>query len=85
MGKGYEDPKIKVGDEEIGTVSVDTQGRLLTPIITTKTIGFMRPVIEDPNGYGARIIPTYQYVGPSKFSEIFESQSYIDCVGHPNG
>ena len=85
VGKGYVDPKIKVGDEEIGTVSVDTQGRLLTPIITTKTIGFMRPVIEDPNGYGARIIPTYQYVGPSKFSEIFESQSYIDCVGHPNG
>ena len=62
VGKGYVDPKIKVGDEEIGTVSVDTQGRLLTPIITTKTIGFMRPVIEDPNGYGARIIPTYQYV-----------------------
>ena len=85
VGKGYKNPKIKVGDKEIGDISVDVEGRLLTPTITTKTIGFMRPVIEDPEGFGARIVPTYQYVGPSKFGEIFESQSYIDCVGHPNG
>ena len=83
VGKGYKEPKIKVGDEEIGDISVDTQGRLLTPTITTKTIGFMQPRIVDPEGFGARIVPTYQYVGPSKFNEIFESQSYIDCVGHP--
>ena len=43
----------------------------------------MQPRIVDPEGFGARIVPTYQYVGPSKFNEIFESQSYIDCVGHP--
>ena len=85
VGKGYKEPKIYVGDEEIGDISVDTQGRLLTPTITTKTIGFMQPRIVDPEGFGARIVPTYQYVGPSKFTEIFESQSYIDCVGHPNG
>ena len=83
VGKGYKEPKIYVGDEEIGDISVDTQGRLLTPTITTKTIGFMQPRIVDPEGFGARIVPTYQYVGPSKFNEIFESQSYIDCVGHP--
>ena len=82
VGKDYKEPKIKVGDEEIGTVSVDDQGRLLTATITTKTIGFVRPTIEGV-GFGAKIVPTYQYVGPSKFSEIFESQSYIDCVGHP--
>ena len=85
VGKGYKNPKIKVGDEEIGDISVDTEGRLLTPTITTKTVGFMRPTIEDPEGFGANIVPTYQYVGPSKFSEIFESQTYIDCIGHPNG
>ena len=82
VGKDYKEPKIKVGDEEIGTVSVDNEGRLLTATITTKTIGFVRPTIEGV-GFGAKIVPTYQYVGPSKFSEIFESQSYIDCVGHP--
>ena len=84
VGKGYKEPKIKVGDIEIGDVSVDIQGRLLTPSINTKTIGFIRPTIVG-EGFGARIVPTYQYVGPSKFNEIFESQSYIDCVGHPHG
>ena len=84
VGKGYKQPKIYVGPNEVGDVSVDTQGRLLTPTITTKTLGFVQPRIVDPEGFGANIVPTYQYVGPTKFSEIFESQSYIDCVGHPN-
>ena len=84
VGKGYKQPKIYVGPNEVGDVSVDTQGRLLTPTITTKTLGFIQPRIVDPEGFGANIVPTYQYVGPTKFSEIFESQSYIDCVGHPN-
>ena len=83
VGKGYKKPKIYVGPNEIGDISTDTQGRLLTPTITTKTIGFVRPRIVDPEGYGADIVPTYQYVGPTKFNEIFESQTYIDCVGHP--
>ena len=75
-----------VGQQHVtmGDISVDTQGRLLTPTITTKTLGFVQPRIVDPEGFGANIVPTYQYVGPTKFSEIFESQSYIDCVGHPN-
>ena len=84
VGKGYKQPKIYVGPNEVGDISVDTQGRLLTPTITTKTLGFVQPRIVDPEGFGANIVPTYQYVGPTKFSEIFESQSYIDCVGHPN-
>ena len=79
VGKGYKEPKIYVSPEEIGDISVDTQGRLLTPSITTKTIGFIKPRIVDPEGFGARIVPTYQYVGPSKFNEIFESQSYTLC------
>ena len=83
VGKGYKNPKIYVGPNEIGDISTDTQGRLLTPTISTKTLGFVRPRIVDPEGYGANIVPTYQYVGPTKFNEIFESQSYIDCVGHP--
>ncbi|BCU98654.1 MAG: hypothetical protein CM15mV23_0350 [Eurybiavirus sp.] len=83
VGKGYKEPKIYVGPNEIGDISTDTQGRLLTPTITTKTIGFVRPRIVDPEGYGADIVPTYQYVGPTKFNEVFESQTYIDCVGHP--
>ena len=83
VGKGYKEPKIYVGPNEVGDISVDTEGRLLTPTINTKTVGFVRPRIVDPEGYGADITPTYQYVGPTKFTEIFESQSYIDCVGHP--
>ena len=83
VGKGYKKPKIVVGKQEIGDVSVDTEGRLLTPSIKTKTLGFVRPRIVDDEGFGADIVPTYQYVGPTKFNEIFESQSYIDCVGHP--
>ena len=84
VGKGYKEPKIYVGPNEVGDISVDTQGRLLTPSITTKTLGFVQPRIVDPEGFGANIVPTYQYVGPTKFNEIFASQSYIDCVGHPN-
>ena len=84
VGKGYKEPKIYVGPDEVGDISVDTQGRLLTPTITTKTLGFVRPRIVDPEGFGAELVPTYQYVGPTKFTEIFASQSYIDCVGHPN-
>ena len=83
VGKGYKKPKIVVGKQEIGDVSVDTEGRLLTPSIKTKTLGFVRPRIVDDEGFGADVVPTYQYVGPTKFNEIFESQSYIDCVGHP--
>ena len=84
VGKGYKEPKIYVGPDEVGDISVDTQGRLLTPTITTKTLGFVQPRIVDPEGFGAEIVPTYQYVGPTKFTEIFATQSYIDCVGHPN-
>ena len=83
VGEGYKEPKIYVGPDEVGDISTDDNGRLLTPTITTKTIGFVRPRIVDPEGYGANIVPTYQYVGPTKFNEIFETQSYIDCVGHP--
>ena len=83
VGKGYKEPKIYVGPNEVGDISVDTDGRLLTPTINTKTVGFVRPRIVDPEGYGADIVPTYQYVGPTKFTEIFESSTYIDCVGHP--
>ena len=83
VGEGYKEPKIYVGPDEVGDISVDDNGKLLTPTITTKTIGFVKPRIVDPSGYGAEIVPTYQYVGPTKFNEIFETQSYIDCVGHP--
>ena len=83
VGKGYKEPKIYVGPNEVGDISVDTNGRLLTPTINTKTVGFVRPRIVDPEGYGADIVPTYQYVGPTKFTEIFETSTYIDCVGHP--
>ena len=83
VGKGYKAPIIKVGKEEIGTVSVDKDGRLLQPSISVKAVGFVRPTIEDAEGFGAEIVPTYNYVGPTKFQEIYSSQSYIDCVGNP--
>ena len=82
-GQDGKEPKIKVGKEEVGYVPVDTKGRLLKPVITTRTVGFVTPQIVDSSGTGAKVVPTYNYVGPSKFNEIYESNTYIDCVGHP--
>ena len=83
VGKDYKEPKIKVGKDVIGTIPVDKKGRLLKPSIDVKTIGFVTLDIEDPAGDGAQIVPTYNYVGPSKFNEIYSLETYIDCVGHP--
>ena len=83
VGKDYKEPKIKVGKDVIGTIPVDKKGRLLKPSIDVKTVGFVTLVIEDPTGDGAQIVPTYNYVGPSKFNEIYSLETYIDCVGHP--
>ncbi len=83
VGRDYKEPKIKVGKEEVGYVPVDTKGRLLKPVITTRTVGFVTPRVVDSSGTGAKLVPTYNYVGPSKFNEIYETNTYIDCVGHP--
>ena len=83
VGSGYTDPKIYVGDEEIGSVTVDEQGRLLKPTINKKAVGFVEPTIEDPTGGGANLSPVYSYAGPESVKDVLELQSYIDCVGHP--
>lgn len=83
VGEGYVDPKIVVGDEEIGYVSVDSRGRLLKPTITKKAIGFVTPEITDANGVGAEVSSVYSYTGPIRIKELLPLENYIDCVGHP--
>lgn len=83
VGSGYTDPKIVVGDEEIGIIGTDKKGRLLEPVINVKAVGNVRPTIKDPTGFGAEIVPTYSYVGPTKFKEVYTVNEYVDCVGHP--
>ena len=83
VGSGYSDPKIYVGDEEIGYVTLDSKGRLLKPTITKKAIGFVTPEVQDPTGVGAAVTPVYSYTGPIRIKELLPLQNYIDCVGHP--
>lgn len=83
VGEGYTNPKIVIGDDEIGHIQTDKKGRLLEPVLTVKAVGNVRPTIKDPTGYGGVLVPTYNYVGPTKFKEIYNLNEYIDCVGHP--
>lgn len=83
VGEGYKDPKIYVGDEEVGTVTTDSRGRLVKPTLTKKVIGFVEPRIEPAGDSPAAIVPSYEYSGPRAIKELLPLQSYIDCVGHP--
>ena len=89
VGKGYKNPIITVGTgkdkQQIGTYTVDSQGRLIRPTITKTVLGFIKPVIEDSEGTGAKLSVVYEYSGPREIKEsnILQLQTYIDCVGHP--
>ena len=89
VGKGYKNPIITVGTgkdkQQIGTYTVDSQGRLIRPTITKTVLGFVKPVIEDSEGTGAKLSVVYEYSGPREIKEsnILQLQTYIDCVGHP--
>ena len=83
VGEGYTDPKIYIDDEEVGSITTDTKGRLLKPTITKKAIGFVNVRIVDPTGGGAKIRPVYEYSGPKRIKELVALDQYIDCVGHP--
>lgn len=82
VGEDYVEPKIFVGDQEVGKVTVDSRGRLVKPTITTKVIGFVEPRIEPPGP--AVIVPRYTYTGPERIKELLKLETYIDCVGHPS-
>jgi len=83
VGKNYTDPKIVVGDEEIGDATIDSEGKIVKLNLNKKTLGFVKPKIVDPTGYGARIVPVYEYAGPIQTKETLPLKEYIDCVGHP--
>ena len=55
------------------------------PTITKTVLGFVKPVIEDSEGTGAKLSVVYEYSGPREIKEsnILQLQTYIDCVGHP--
>ena len=83
VGKNYTDPKIVVGDEEIGDATIDSEGKIVKLNLNKKTLGFVKPKIVDPTGYGAKIVPVYEYAGPIQTKETLPLTEYIDCVGHP--
>ena len=83
VGKGYTKPVIKVGDEEIGDAETDKDGRITRINVTKKTIGYIRPRVVDDTGFGAELIPTYEFVGPEKLKSLYAVNTYIDCVSHP--
>ena len=89
VGRGYKNPIITIGKgkdkQQIGTYTVDSQGRLIRPTITKTVLGFVKPVIEDSEGTGAKLSVIYEYSGPREIREsnILQLQTYIDCVGHP--
>lgn len=83
VGKNYTDPKIVVGDEEIGDATIDDEGKIVKLNLNKKTLGFVKPKIVDPTGYGAKLVPVYEYAGPIQTKETLPLKEYIDCVGHP--
>ena len=98
VGDGYINPVITIGTgvdkEEIGSYTVDSDGKLVEPNITKKVFGFVNPIIEDKGfpeknisgtGSGGLITPTYGYSGPREIKEsgVLALQTYVDCVGHP--
>ena len=91
VGRDYVEPVITIGsgekEKEIGTISVDSKGRLVEPKITKKVLGFVTPKVKDKHGKGsgAELIVNYTYTGPKELiaSGVLELKTYIDCVGHP--
>jgi len=96
VGTNYVNPIITIGsgakEQQIGTYTVDEQGRLVEPNITTKILGFVKPKIRDvgtedtpARGSGGQLSPVYSFSGPREIKEtgILQLQTYVDCVGHP--
>ena len=48
-------------------------------------MGFVKPVIEDSQGTGAKLSVVYAYTSPRELKEnnLLPLTQYIDCVGHP--
>jgi len=96
VGTNYVNPIITIGsgdkEQQIGTYTVDKDGKLVEPTITTKVFGFIKPKIRDlgtsatnATGSGGELSPVYSFSGPREIREtgIIELQTYVDCVGHP--
>ena len=96
VGSNYVNPIITIGtgdkEQQIGTYTVDNDGKLVEPNITTKVLGFIKPKIRDvgtstanATGSGGQISPVYSFSGPREIKEtgILQLQTYVDCVGHP--
>ncbi len=96
VGNNYVNPIITIGsgdkEQQIGTYTVDKDGKLVEPTITTKVLGFIKPKIRDlgtsttnATGSGGELSPVYSFSGPREIREtgIIELQTYVDCVGHP--
>ena len=96
VGSNYVNPIITIGtgdkEQQIGTYTVDDDGKLVEPAITTKVLGFIKPKVRDigtsttkASGSGGELSPVYSFSGPREIKEtgILELQTYVDCVGHP--
>ena len=89
VGTNYENPVITIGTGEdkkqIGTATTDSDGRLIKVDVTESVLGFVKPVIEDSQGTGAKLSVVYAYTSPRELKEnnLLPLTQYVDCVGHP--
>ena len=96
VGREYVNPVITIGTgtkrREIGTLTKDSNGRLIKADLTESILGFVKPEVEDlgtsgqePTGNGGRLSVIYDFTSPREIREnnLLPLTQYIDCVGHP--
>ena len=89
VGNNYKDPVITIGvgekKKQIGTAITDSEGKIIKVNLTESVLGFVKPVIEDSQGTGAKLSVVYAYTSPRELKEnnLLPLTQYIDCVGHP--
>lgn len=83
VGSGYTDPKIYVGDDEVGDATTDADGKIVKLNLQKPVLGFSKPEVRDNTGTGAVIVGAYNFVGPRDLkNKLGTTSSYIDCVEH---
>ena len=96
VGREYVNPVITIGSgtkrREVGTLTKDSNGRLIKADLTESILGFVKPEVEDlgtsdqePTGNGGQLTVIYDFTSPREIREnnLLPLTQYIDCVGHP--
>ena len=80
VGREYVNPVITIGSgtkrREIGTLTKDSNGRLIKADLTESILGFVKPEVEDlgtssqePTGNGGRLSVIYDFTSPREIRE----------------